>query len=237
MSKAECLRTDHWQTVSTFLTVRELCRLMCVSRAWFHRWVDDRLWSHQRQRICTQFPDLAALFDEYRPSKESKKRYKQEWCMPRKGVWRVFKSVLHKACTMSGIKELCKKKLTHPLVLAVCRLNVPCAELIYDSRVVEYENRNRKNVVLYGVSFWWKAGRYPGHRASFYVRHSCDEFGFEFYDIDLNEFYTTRNGRIHNLLRHDEFLLTWECFLFQDPHATVWRSVFEQLIQASARRV
>lgn len=243
MSKTECLRTDHWQTVSTFLTIRELCRLMCVSRVWFHRWVDDRLWYFQRQRVCAKFPELGAILDEYRATTKKKKRKKidddndveQGLCIPRKGLWSAFKRLLHKACTMDGIKELCKKPAMHPLVLAVCRLNVPCLELIYDNRVVEYQKRNRRNSALYGVSFWWNSGVYPGHRITFCVRHSCDEFSFEFYDVDSNEFCTSKNGKAYQCYWDVDFFLTWESFLFQDACATFWTDALEERIQASAR--
>lgn len=162
---------DHWQSMSKFLTIREMGRLMCVSRTWFHRWVDDRLWLFQKQRICGQFPSLEPLFDEWQPTKETKKRHRREWCMPRKGIWWVFKRFLYLARNMDGIKALCKKPSCHPLVLAVLSTNIECRELITKNSIVTYNSLNRSGAPMHDIGFW-----FSGNRVSFGVKHSSDVF-------------------------------------------------------------
>lgn len=81
----EGLGLDHWQYISKFLTIRELCRLMRVSRAWFHQWIDDRSWLYQEQRVCASFPDLKLIFDNCRASEATRKKNKTHWTIPRSG--------------------------------------------------------------------------------------------------------------------------------------------------------
>jgi predicted DNA-binding transcriptional regulator AlpA len=49
------MNSDGWLCVARYLTVRELCALMQVSRDWFYLWVTDRM-----HRILSKFPALQA---------------------------------------------------------------------------------------------------------------------------------------------------------------------------------
>lgn len=195
------LGLDHWQSISKFLTVREMGRLMCVSRDWFHRWVDDRLWLFQKQRICAQFPSLEPLFDKWRP----KKRHRQEWCMPRKGIWWVFKHFLSEVRDMRGIKKLCKNPSCHPLVLAVVSTSVECRELISDSNILSYATRNRSGTPMYDIMFWFSY-----NWISFTVKNS-----YEYFECCI---YRCKTGNYNDMRQEFEsqwVFRNWQSILFQ----------------------
>src|SRR6185295_8953359 len=102
------LRTDDWQLIAAHLTVRDLCRMMCVSRAAFDIFIADGAWRHQEQRICTRFPALRVLFrkQRHRNPEVAKKRRRATWRTPRKGVWWVCKQWLMLGCSFDGFWKL-----------------------------------------------------------------------------------------------------------------------------------
>lgn len=208
------LGLDHWQSMSKFLTVREMGRLMCVSRTWFHRWVDDRLWLFQKQRICTLFPSLEPLFDKWQPTEETKKRHRREWCMPRKGIWWGFKRFLYLALNMDGIKALCKKPSCHPLVLAVLSTNIECRELISESNVISYNSWNTAGAPMYDICFWLS-----DILVSFGVNHSRDWFECRIYYCEK-----ARYNNVTEDSRHTQAFKNWRTILFQkrvSPHLLI----------------
>lgn len=215
---------DHWQRISTFLTVRELCRLMQVSLSWFHIWVTDRCWLYQKQRICSRFPELKLLFDKSRTSKETKtKRQKEaELKMPRKGPWYVFKKHLALGLNMHGLRKLCKKEALHALVFAVVSLNIPHHESITHRRVIPASSNARRRIV-----FWTPEEHYPGNRMTFTVRKGSNSFDLEFFYIKTGNYYNDPG-----LSRSSKYFESWKLFLFQVPLTHInWTDLFDDLIQ------
>lgn len=226
------LQNDHWQHISTFLTVKELCRLMCVSRSCFHFWIDDRYWSYQEKRICFRFPELKFLFENHRPSKETKKRRKTGWKMPRKGTWWVFKRWLYLGTSMSGFKELCKKEDTHIIAIVILSLNIPCRrDFISENRVIPNPIRGGPNYSMYRISFWTPGAFYPGNRTTFIVRHGSDYFDHEFYYIQTAQKYDEINERRNSGLFNGCLFSAWHSFLFQKEIYPSWTKLYEDLIQ------
>ncbi|MEO6077234.1 MAG: hypothetical protein ABIP54_00420 [Candidatus Andersenbacteria bacterium] len=223
----EGLRPDHWQAVSKFLTIRDMYRLMRVSRAWFHLWVDDRLWSFQEHRICAHFPDLKLLFDNCRTSKESKKRHKKEWVIPRKGTWRVFKKWLFLACRMDGFKKLCKNKEMHPIVFAALRLVIPRPDFIIKSQVEECINSSLRHFPMFEISFWTQdVSDHPGNRITYTARNGSNYFNCGFYDVRT---YQSNTHQLHTVLN---LLMAWRNFLFQKNMGTYYSPFFHQLMSS-----
>lgn len=224
------LKMNHWQTVTKFLTIRELGRLMCVSREWFRLWVDDSLWLYQEKRICAQFPGLKSLFDNCRTSKEAKKRHKTEWSMPRKGTWWVFKNSLYKGCYMDGIKELCRKTELHPIVLEVTRLVIPCPHLITVSKVVKPDKKTYTNHPMYHI-YHWSKGINQDHcnRTTFTIRQGNDYFDCEFYFSHTGGTFDETNFGIH--YAESDLFTAWRAILFQKHYQPCWTPLFSQLMQ------
>lgn len=229
----EGLRPDHWQHISTFLTIRELCKLMCVSRTWFHFWIDDRYWLYQEQRICFHFPELQSLFEKNRPSKETRKKRKTEWTMPRKGTWWVFKRWLYLGINMGGFKELCRDKTTHPLAMAVVSLNIPCRrELISEPKIIPNQRKGGPGYSMYRVCFWTPGAHHPGNRTTFIVRHGSNYFDHEFYYIQTGKLYDEINERRESgLFNGTSLFAAWRSLLFQEPNDPCWTDLFVKLIQ------
>jgi hypothetical protein len=135
--------SDQWHLVARHLRIVDLCRLMQVSRDWFHLWIADRAWWHHRQRICARFPELNALFELYcdknasgehsskrtKKSNSNKKR-KKVWITPKRGVWYIFKKWLMMGTNMKGFKTLLKRKDMHPLAMSVVKICLPFPERI-----------------------------------------------------------------------------------------------------------
>ena len=121
---------------------------MQVSKDWFHLWIADRAWAHQRRRVCDRFPNLKSVFDLYcdigasgeHTSKRtiksnSNKKRKTAWITPKKGVWYVFKRWLTLGTSTKGIKALCKIQEMHPIVISVVCLSLPCNEFITKTKL------------------------------------------------------------------------------------------------------
>jgi hypothetical protein len=209
---------DHWQHISTFLTVRELCRLMQVSLSWFHIWVTDRCWLYQKQRICSRFPELKWLFDKPYTSKETKTKLK----MPRKGTWYVFKKYLALGLNVCGIKKLCKREAMHPLVFAVVSLNIPHHELIMRRKVIFTSFNDRFLIV-----FLTRGDQFPGNCTTFTTCKGSSSFGLDFLYIKTGKCYYDLE-----LSRSTNYFHSWKLFLFQDPLTYVnWTDLFDSLIQ------
>lgn len=140
--------SDQWHLVARHLSIVDLCRLMQVSRDWFHLWIADRAWWYHRQRICAHFPELNALFELYcdkgasgehsskrtQKSNSNKKR-KKVWITPKRGIWYIFKKWLMMGTNMKGFKTLLKRKDMHPLAMSVIKSGVPFPERITKSYV------------------------------------------------------------------------------------------------------
>lgn len=144
--------SDQWHLVARHLSIVDLCRLMQVSREWFHLWIADRAWSYHRQRICSQFPELNALFELYcdqgasgehsskRTQKSnSNKERKKVWITPKRGVWYIFKKWLMMGTNMQGFETLLKRKDMHPLAMSVIKMCLPFQERI-TKLYAEYSN-------------------------------------------------------------------------------------------------
>ena len=84
-----------WHSVARHLPPRELCRCMRVSRGWFGIWVVDRAWRQQRERICSVWQGMAAVFEGKagREAGSHRKRARRDGhiVIPRRGTWFVFK--------------------------------------------------------------------------------------------------------------------------------------------------
>lgn len=226
----EGLRIDHWQTITKFLTIRDMCRLMCVSHTLFHLLVDDdRLWIFQEQRICALFPNLKPLFDNCRTSTEAKKRHKTEWVMPRKGTWWFFKRWLLLACDMGGIKELCLKEEMHPIVFAMIRITIPCPELITEEKMVKCEKKTYQGRPLYNIHFWSRGAHYPGNRITYIIRHGSNYFDCEFFHIGTS-YNARRDSGLHSSDYYG-FFNAWRAVLFQEQYQSCWSPLFTQLMQ------
>ena len=142
----EGLHTDVLHSIATYLEPRDLCTMMRLSHLLCHIFVADRAWLTQKRRICTRFPDLAILFDAHVDAdgaahmsgtsmkRNSNKKRKTAWLMPRKGIWYVFKHWLAKGCKLSGLRALLHitphKEPIDALIYAFVRLGIPPEETI-----------------------------------------------------------------------------------------------------------
>jgi len=130
------LGVDHWQHVSKFLRPKDLCRLMCVSRSFRSMWGSDRFWYHQELRVCSRFPELKSVFEKYRALKPVAKKTRTETLLEiPKGIWYVFKTVLHRAGTNEGLIEFGKIPDIHPVVYAVVLVSIPNNEKIVEKKI------------------------------------------------------------------------------------------------------
>lgn len=232
----EGLRVDHWQTVSKFLTIREMGRLMCVSRGWYHLWKEDRMWVYQKERMCSIYPDLRRYFEGVRTSKQfSKKKRKTEISKPQSGIWSVFKRYMYAACTCTDFKKLCQKEKHFPLVTSVAKSMIPCPELITLVRIdvapVKTYRRELFRIVI----------QCPGIpdvenqiRLIFY--HGGSYMKFECYRAS-NRSISSEYGMFQLFSHHDlfnELIGWWRRSLFQiNPYdiSTKWRPEFINFMQ------
>jgi hypothetical protein len=220
------LKPDNWQYISTFLTIKELCRLTCVSRACFFFWMEDRYWSYQKQRVCFHFPELSPLFEENSYAK--KKRKKSEWSMPRKGTWWVFKRYLHAGTHMEGFKKICKKEDTRALAIAVVSLNIPMRELITGTNVFYTLVKRGPNASICRIYFWSPSldkNNYQ-NRTTCFIRRGSNSFDFQFRCslTDQTYFY-------ERLFSTTDHFNAWKSFLFQKDYIPCWNDLFLDLIQ------
>jgi hypothetical protein len=235
------LRPDHWHVIGRHLSVVDLCRLMQVSRDWFHLWIADRAWAHQRRRVCTRFPSLNDVFELYcdgaaanehtskrtQKSNSNKKR-KTAWITPKKGVWYVFKRWLMQGTHMKGIKALCKIEEMHPIVISVVCLNLPCNELITKTKIrQERDAGGLQN--SYEIVVRWEGCQFICYlhrlikgfwRHCFYVKADPRFFGPHLYECGI-------------VKEH----VMWGAFLFErNPlYSHRWSDLFENLIKDGGR--
>lgn len=214
---------DQWHLISKHLDVVDLCNLMQVSRDWFHLWISDRAWAHQRQRICNVFPALNQIFELYcdmgastqhtskRTEKSnSNKKRKTAWITPRRGIWYIFKKWLMMGTHMKGIKALCKLDHMHPIVLSIVHLCMPCSNLItmsklkcvpYDGTTGQYETH--KIVIKWG-----------GCKYICYIRNLSNRFhDHVYYNQDQTEYIF--DGDLWEWGMNE--MKVWKRFLFGDP--------------------
>lgn len=197
--------SDQWHLVSKWLTVKDLCRLMQVSRNWFHLWISDRAWMHQRNRVCRRFKELNSVFDLYcdqgastehmskrtQKSNSNKKR-KTPWITPKRGIWYVFKKWLMMGKDMSGVKKLYKNPSMHPIVVSVVTTLIPFQERIVKTDTYAIDN----NVSV--VNLYWDWDKY--FQCNIYKRHNWFSYllcyNYASYDIDdiylqVNYYFTS----------------------------------------------
>lgn len=212
---------DIYQAMTPHLTIRDLCMLMQVSRAWFTLWVSNRMWQYQKQRICAYDPLLGALFEQKK--KQNKKRHKSEWVIPKKGTWYVFKHYLSLACTEKGIKKLCKQPNAHCVVFAMMKTLIPQGRTnILKCTIV----KSTVPTSLYYVNMWTNAD----------VRFTCrigrhsNRFGSMFCELYHPETGCTYLERVlfGNIVWHFQM---WVTLLYQLESCIVWTPLFEQLMQ------
>jgi len=120
---------DLWlHLIAPQLGVQELCALMQLSRTSCVVWSDDRVWQHQKQRVCARLPQLEALFDAHAEEPSNKTR-KTDWCLPKRGTWFVFNRFLSLGCNMEGFKALCQfaslNQDAKPLVYEIVKAHLP----------------------------------------------------------------------------------------------------------------
>lgn len=155
---------DHWHIMTSFLSVRDLCRLMQVSRDWFFLWVTDRAWMYQRNRVCRRFPHLEDIFeiwcdprtvsDHICKSSErsnSNKRRKVPWVFPVIGIWHVFKRWLMVGKHLDGVRKLVKLEFTDSLIMCMISTLVP-----FDERIIQREFNINKSMAR--IDLYWKNG-------------------------------------------------------------------------------
>lgn len=130
------MERDSWYCASRYLTIRDICRLMQVSRAYFYIGVNDVMWQRQKARICQICPAAELLFHYYsidnvvagakkRNSDEQKKKRKTEkWLTPLYGIWYVFKRWIRHGLNAQGIRYLCNKK-NYPILFPTYLMHVP----------------------------------------------------------------------------------------------------------------
>jgi hypothetical protein len=236
MNKGARISSDQWHLIARHLSVVDLCRLMQVSKDWFHLWIADRAWAHQRRRICDRFPNLKSVFDLYcegaaanehtskrtQKSNSNKKR-KTAWITPKKGIWYVFKRWLMQGTSMKGIKELLKSK--EDIVLSVIKNTLPFQELITKSYVKQTEGP------LHTLTFYW------GEDVFFSVDVTRGSKMFKFY-----QFYCKSKGPREwyfkdDLYYHRDPLSAWKLFLCERPGGELfrWTNLFEKLIKDGGR--
>lgn len=159
---------DVWHLVGRYFSVVDLCRCMQVSPAWFHLWVSDRAWNHQRKRMCAMFPELTPIFDKWcdqaasgehtskrsQKSNSNKKR-KTAWITPRRGIWYVFKKWLMMGTSVDGLKQLCKRDEVRGVVISVFKTHVPKRDEISTAKFKICKQRTTKGSRMYRVKLKW----------------------------------------------------------------------------------
>lgn len=232
--------SDQWHLVAKHLNVRDLCRLMQVSKDWFHLWIADRAWAHQRQRICATFPTLESVFGfsceivdvsehtcKRTEKSNSNKKRKKAWVTPRKGIWYTFKKWFMMGTHMKGIKELCKREETYPIVMSVILFNLPHHELI--TKTVIRSLGSSSDVPLRGVYFKYAIEVYWGSkRYQCYIQNMISDFQHRSFALDEQHLYFP-----YQLfgISIDE-MSRWKSFLFETVSTKDrWTEEFEKMVK------
>lgn len=194
------LRADHWLSVARHLSVRELCRCMQVSRAWFYMWVADRMWAQHRRRICAGNPELVRLFEEHsdasgdggeHESKRSRKsnsnaKRKTPWIMPKQGTWYVFRRWLSKGMSAQELRKLPRHQWESSAVLAsLVRSHLPDPQG-WSNFQIHYNvvPPGRRYPSVFYIEGWYKIAGLdsPGHRIRCLLNHGAPLFFWEYCD-------------------------------------------------------
>jgi hypothetical protein len=226
---------DVWHLVGRYFSVVDLCRCMQVSPTWFHLWVSDRAWNHQRKRMCAMFPELTPVFDKWcdqgasgehtskrsQKSNSNKKR-KTAWITPRRGIWYVFKKWLMMGTNIPGIKKVCKREDTQSIIISFFKTWVPLREKIIDAKLTIVKHKNIE------VVFWWSSRV----KMTFWLEHGCGVC-----NVKLEGFhpYVIRDeiGRIYWAFFHPE--RTWTRIFLQrelaDNDIHPWGKYIEEIVK------
>lgn len=218
----EGLRFDHWQTVAKFLTVRDQCRAMQVSRAWWSMWVDDRMWTHHEERVFSRYPELRELL--HRPTETTKKRRRRFLIVPNKGTWWFFKKRLSLGFNVEGFKKLCNTPGLEQLAIAVAKSMVPPHSHGYEE--VHMFSRIFFDKIQHGISLRMCNGK----RIQFvsipnYSRH--------------NIVYLCHDGVLEKSYHNSKFFNSsgtsfkmWKCLVFGSTvRITPWTWEFKQFVK------
>lgn len=205
------LSFDGWLQVARYFTVTDLCRCTAVSHEWFYVWISDRMWMHQRARVCAAYPELTSVFDSY-PGKEepgariatgsiksnSNKKRKTAWIMPRRGgIWYVFAKILSKGFYMHEIKSklICNTD-RYPVVVAIVK---SCTERprCFTRRTSYARGGSDRKGVLFFVTL-----ETPKYRVVAIVSWGESMFVWEIYRMDNGSstrlFFGGGNPMLHN---------------------------------------
>lgn len=136
------MNPDMWQNISTFLTVRDLCTLMSVSRGYYDLWISDRMWMYQKLRVCARFPELESIFGF---EKNDRKRVRTQNVI-HKGIWYTFKYWLMYASSLKGFIDIQRNKHLRPLVFSIVTILIPF-------------NIIKKKITKDNVFIWTSIGR------------------------------------------------------------------------------
>lgn len=237
---------DVWHLVGRYFSVVDLCRCMQVSPAWFHLWVSDRAWNHQRKRMCAMFPELTPIFDKWcdqaasgehtskrsQKSNSNKKR-KTAWITPRRGIWYVFKKWLMKGTSIQGIKELCKREEVHGVVFSVFKTYVPNCDKISVAKLKTCKQRNTKGSHMYRVKLKWSSHVYIyfwltrgsneiNMRLEYLLQEEVQGYPAFGIDDDEDELYS------RDFCPHGR----WEGYVFEKVWRVVpWSSHFQEIVE------
>lgn len=235
--------SDQWHLVGKHLNIKDLCRLMQVSKDFFYLWIADRAWSHQKERMCLAFPDLRPVFD-YRSDEDAasehtskrartinaNKKRKKAWGFPKEGTWYVFKRWLMRGTSMKGIKELCLRKDMHPIVLSVVCLNLPFREFITKSEVrkILYEfTTPRGTYTKFTIAVYWGSKEYTCD-----IQNMRNDFQDRMFDPDTEDDNYYFDYTLFGYSGIDE-MIRWKYFLFDTLSKTrrLWSKEFEELVR------
>lgn len=213
----EGLSFDSWLIVARFLTVPDLCRCMRVSHQWFFAWASDRLWSHQKARVCAVCPEFVPIFDMY-PCREeqdariatasvksnSNKKRKTAWIMPRRGTWYVFAKILIHGASVEKIKAKWGRDPDfHLLIGAAARIWTESTPCILSTTVDD----TRYASVMFRV--YLKTSKY---RLKAVIRRGCNRFQWYINRLDNDE------PVFVNLLSseaYEDYMKAWITFLLE----------------------
>lgn len=209
---------------------------MCVSRGWYHLWMEDRMWIYQRERMCSLYPDLRVYFEGVCISKHFKnKKRKKEISKPQSGIWSIFKKYLYAACFLTDFKKLCLSGKHFPLVTSICKSMIPCPELITLCKI------EVSPIKTYGREVFRIVMRCPGisnieNQISLIFYQGRSYMKFQFYvasnQLPYSE-YSFYQLYSHNEL-FNELIGWWRRSLYQKElsrFSTKWRPEFRNAMQ------
>jgi hypothetical protein len=127
--------------------------MMQVSSDQFYIWVTDRMWMHQRNRMCSLFPRLTEVFDNnagdisehvsHRCIKSNQnKRRKKAWFTPVEGIWYVFKSLLSAGFNKTGFFTLYRNPQMDSIMLSVISTRIHIIDhMVKYKRIIAAESK------------------------------------------------------------------------------------------------